>query len=206
MNEYDKRWHKRLRGPYETTDAVRYVVAPNRRGVTVVCPLCGTHVHPGSLVAEVGGEAVCMACQPPGGSRIRAGLKRPKETLALALVGFALDGASLWADGGHAWVFAKGSGPVGHTVYRTHKRIGHLTRSTAGWSGSVVVERKIGEVELLVPVKVSNVRQPSSLPGELYLREAAERLLFSRLHEPEAFRRMQLAARMRLWAWNKGEK
>ena len=65
---------------------------------------------------------------------------------------------------------------------------------------------EIGEVELLVPIKLENLGTLEMMPGELYVREVANSLLHLRLKDREAFRRSQLAARMRLWAWNKGEK
>ena len=205
MNEYDKQWSKRRRGPYETADGVRFVVAPNRSGVTVLCPMCGARVHPGSLVAEVGGETLCMGCRPPGGSRIRAGMRRNRERPQL--LGFMLNNASLWrVAGGRVWIFAQGSAPVGETLHQSHERIGSLLRTKGVWNGSLVVRWQIGEVELLVPIKLENLGTLEMMPGELYFREVANSLLHLRLKDREAFRRSQLAARMRLWAWNKGEK
>ena len=200
MNAYDSKWPVRLRGPYETADGVRFVVQPNRTGVAVVCPLCATHVHPGSLVAEVAGSAdpVCMECRPTGGSRIRAGRKPRAE--APRFLGLVMDGAAAWSMGaGRARIFQKGTVPL-HAYC-----IGQLTRRAGLWQGALVVPTVVGAVNFLLPIKIGGMTNLQRLPGSAYFRELEQNLLRLRLKDPPRFARQQLVARMRLLAWNEGK-
>lgn len=203
MDDYSKRWPLRLRGPYETGDGIRYVVAPNRNGVTLLCPMCSAHVHPGQLVATIEGlEPICMECRPPGGSRIRAG--RQYRAAPVKFLGFASEGeVTLWQMlAGKVWAYGRGQGPS-ERMLDEGERIGDLRKVGGFWFGSLVYRKTIGEVEILVPVKIENAVALTMLPGKLYLDDATNHLVRLRLTDQAEFNKMQRAAKMRLWAWNR---
>ena len=204
VNEESKQWSTRLRGPYETRDGLRFVVALHRGEHSVLCPMCHARIYPGSVVAKVADETLCMNCRPPDGSRVRAGMRTNR--LRLRFQGFAMEGqVSLWNAGrGLVWTYPHGAGPAEHTTHKSRETNGRLLRLPTGWNGVVVMRRTVGDVDLLVPIKLKDAPALTALPSEAYLREATNNLLVHRMHDPEDYRRLQLASRMRLRAWNKG--